>query len=187
MRLMFLILVLVGFARAAQADIFIGNAGDVIQTGEGTYLYDLYSIDEHRNPFFGAEIDPELPSLPLKSNLPFSVDSELLARKLTDANRLLPGLGDSILAALKSYYWRSSAKKGEPEYYSAEASRFKAAARNGGTISVSAPLAEQLDQPNRVALLFHEAISSLLLPTLVRDKGSYQQEQRNVVEIVGWL
>lgn len=172
------------FTPSSWAEVFVGNAGDIIRTSKGTFLLDLYEAGIHENPFFGSSIDPNLPSPPRRSQLRLDFSNDLLNRKLTDMNTLAPGLGDYALAAIKMYDWIFETDSAQRTAPAGKLTVTRIAERSGGTIRINEALWRELDEKNRIALVIHEAVSSLLRADL---SPIGKQSQRDVTEIIGWI
>lgn len=165
----------------ASTGIFIGNGGDGVEVGNRLFVKDLFLAHAHENPYFGNEIDPGLPGLPDETTIEFGYPRELLARKLTDLNKALPGLGDYLLASMKVYHWKLQdlplRKIVGPEQivaYPAGLEQIQIANRFQFFIRIDRAAYARLDDANRVALLLHEAVFSLVRPFPVSDGRAYQ-------------
>lgn len=154
------------------ANGFVGNGGNGVQLGSKIFVYDLFIVNAQAKPYFGNEIDETLPSLPSDEAFQFTYSKTLLKRKLTDLNRIAPGLGDYILMSMKSYNWVLVDTTLTPIKIAKSAIKLPAGARvvqianrNDLIIRINRAAWEKLDGANKIALLIHEAVFSLLRPT----------------------
>ncbi len=165
----------------ASNGIFIGNGGDGMEIGGRLIMKDLFLANAHRNPYFGDKIDPQLPDLPGEATMEFDYPRELLARKLTDLNQVLPGFGDYVLASIKVYHWMLQdfplSKIEDHEeiiVYPSSVHQVQIANRFQASIRIDQKAYQRLDDANRVALIIHEAVYSLVRPLPAGDGRSYQ-------------
>jgi hypothetical protein len=173
------------------ANGFVGNGGNGIQLGSKIFVYDLFILSAHTKPYFGNEIDETLPSLPSDEAFQFTYSKTLLKRKLTDLNRIAPGLGDYILMSMKSYNWvlvdtpLTSIKiaKGAIKL-PAGARVLQIANRSDLIIRINRAVWQKLDDANKIALLIHEAVFSLLRP-IPDDAGFMVQPADVAYKITG--
>jgi hypothetical protein len=177
---------------AAASGYVIGNGGDGVFVKGRLVLRDL---DESgvTEPYFGDLIDPDIEArmsaLPIDpSTLPFSW--QLLARKLTDLNRLSPDLGQFVLEAIRSYAWialpASLALVPDPEYLlDASIPPVQIANRLDTTIRIASGAWRQLDDANRIALIIHEAVYSLLRPICERTSNTCFQSAHTARDLTG--
>ena len=162
---------------------FVGNGGQAIDIDGELVPRDLFELHLHREPYFGPTADPavlmRLASFSLLSGL--HVPEDLMAIKLTDLSSVSRGLGDCFLRALERYDWQFVTeplpRTNECDPYIQLASGVpwvQVANRLRETIFVHQPSWERLSPQHKVAILIHEAVYSLLMPTAV-DGKSFQQ------------
>lgn len=160
------------WSQISSANIRVGNGGEGIIVKDKIYLRDLFEANLHLHPHFGPvagfRIYRQLPQSALND---FPVSQSLLARKLTDLNVMSPALGYYVLAAINSYFWQlvktplhPFPDDGSPLIY-AEGQRIPLANRFQSTIRIDAFSWAKLSEEQKVALILHEAIYSLLKPT----------------------
>jgi|GEM_PF-4469788 len=165
-----------------------GNGGEGIDDHGRLYVRDLYSIGAHTSPWFGDAVDPHLPPLP---KFTFAYPRNLLARKLTDLNEGTPGLGDFLLMAIKQYTWTLV----DAELNLADSLRDPVkippgikikhiAGRFGHSIRINKVNWMKLNDENKVALIIHEAVFSLLEPT-ADPNGFFSQSSEVARELTG--
>lgn len=173
----------------------IGNGGQGIEKNGVLTLRDLVEAGVEHNVFIGKDEDPLIMSrmggLPIpQDQLPVSKD--LLARKLSDLNSLYPNLGLFVLDAIKSYSWiainTSLDFTPDPEHFLATKPQdlIQIANRLDSTIRVDRSKWLEMDQGNRVALVIHEALYSLLKETC-NSENICSQQARAARAITGRL
>lgn len=152
----------------------IGNGGDAVNINGQLYARDLVENGIENRPYFGELLDSslvdELERLPIDENeLPFS--KQLLHRKLSDLNSIHPYLGHYILEALKSYTWSAvnvplatTINQGEI-FLGLNKGLVQIANRLDRTIRIHKKSWSRLNNEQRVVILLHEAIYSLIKPT----------------------
>lgn len=167
--------------------LIVGNAGDGVLLGGTVYLRDLYEDANHKRPFAGSEIDPEIRYRLLaktwngryyltarEGTALVSLDANLFARKLTDLNRLHPNLGFMILAAAESLQWKMESD--DSVFQMAKELRvvdgvpvvqrayYPLANRTAQGVALQESSWFRMPESNRVALILHELYSALQLP-----------------------
>ncbi|MGE3261020.1 MAG: hypothetical protein AB7K68_04495 [Bacteriovoracia bacterium] len=170
---------------------FVGNGGDGVEIEGRLYVRDLVMLGIHESPFVGESTDPRLPVFPTSRAMPFSFPRELLARKLTDLNRVAPGMGDFLLVSMKLYTWvlqdfplTPINNPGDTVILPPGSKVVQIANRLGTTIRIHRESWNRLNDENKAALLIHEAVYSLVRP--VREEGSkFFQPARTAQEITG--
>lgn len=173
------------------ANGFVGNGGEGVEYDGKVVVYDLFSFGVHKNPYFGAQSDPLFPALPSPKELGFEYPKDLLQQKLTDLNRIAPGMGDYVLMTMNSYTWvlqdfplTPIKRIDDPVILPTGARLTQIANRLGMTIRIHKDTWGRLDDANKVALIVHESIFSLVRPMPVQ--GGFQvQSSRTAREIVG--
>lgn len=150
--------------------VFVGNGGEGYASNGSLYTRDLYDYDLHMAPWFGNYADPLLSNeIKLWNPLnltPFEV--ELLARKLSDLNSAQEFFGDDILLILKYFHWSFTEENLvliEPDEIRKpieSKNRFSIANRFLNSIVINKSLFESLNSENKIALILHEAIFSVL-------------------------
>lgn len=174
------------------AHVFVGNGGEGVEIGGRLFLRDLYETGTHLDPRFGREIDPAL-SLRVESGaslLPPDVDRSLLARKLSDLQRLSPLLGALAWASIEYYRWALvdeplalPPEEGSPFRPGLGRERVALANRYQGIIRLHKSGWARLSSEHRVALLLHEALYSFHLPEC-RRPGDCRQPAERVRDLV---
>lgn len=191
MKFILLLLALTSTPSLVSANGFVGNAGDGLEFDGKIVVYDLFSFGVHKNPYFGVEKDPLFPSLPSYKEMGFEYPKNLLQQKLTDLNSIAPGMGDYVLMAIKGYTWvlqdfplTPIKRTDDPVILPAGSRLIQIANRLGMNIRIHKETWGRLDDANKVALIVHEAIFSLVRPMPV--EGGYEvQPSRTAREIVG--
>lgn len=163
----------------AEPGIFIGNSGDGVLLNKKIYLYDLYESDLHLKPYFGDTVSVRIQqhaylTASLKS---LGINEDLLLKKLTDAEKLKNGLGVYLMQVISRYQWIFTGltlpllpDKAPVGYIE----RLSLARRVHGSIFIDSERFNQMDAQNKVALIVHEAVSSLLRP--VCEDGICEQK-----------
>lgn len=174
----------------------LGNGADGLIVDSKLYLRDLVEAGVETQPYFGDKIDARLAErikvLSIdKTRLPYS--EELLVRKLSDLNRIYPYFGDYIFEALQSYQWLAVQAPlfllPDPEtVVDLPFERVQIANRLDFTIRVHHDSWMRLNDENRVALLIHEALYSLLEPVCeAAPSVTCEQPGRVARTFTGWL
>ena len=191
MRILFLLILICTFNAKARANGFVGAGGDGVEIGGKIIVHDLFSLGIKEHPYFGNQIDPLLPELPPQSAMNFTFPRLLLRQKLTDLNRIAPGLGDFVLMSMRSYTWVLADFELKPildpddvVILPTGARLVQIANRLGLTIRIHRQRWIRLDDANKVALLIHEAIYSLVQP-VPAPGGFAVQNARAAREITG--
>ena len=158
------------FARAGGSG-FVGNGGDGVELNGQLYLRDLWSLGLEGSAFVGTAIDSKQPLPPDSSSISFVYPQDLLTRKIADLNRACPGVGDYVLGSIKSYAWvledfplTPIQDSDDPLLLPPGARLVQIANRFGNTIRIHAASFARLDDVNKVALIIHEAVYSLITP-----------------------
>ncbi|KYG64845.1 hypothetical protein AZI86_11625 [Bdellovibrio bacteriovorus] len=164
------------FSSFAFANGFVGNAGSGIAINGAIFVQDLYSVSAHLNPYIGPSVDLRLAGL---KRFSFPVPEKLLLQKLTDLNKAVPRLGDVLILAMNEYDWILVDEElvllnegDDPVALPAGAERVQLANRLQGLIRINSHGWSKLDEANKVALLIHEAVYSLLTPNLIQGAQS---------------
>lgn len=162
------ILLLTLFSLSAHASyLFIGNGGEGTLGQRGQIvLRDLYEEGCAEDPYIGADFSP-LTETRLRNspNLRLDYDSRLLARKINDLDLLSKNLGRVVLETILFYNWDYTGNIRMSPDSAANADlfpRFPLAYRLQKKISVDREKWQRMDDVQRVALIIHEAIYSLL-------------------------
>lgn len=160
-----------GYGLSAPADYFrVGNGGEGVLLADGVYTRDLHDFHLHRAPWFGQEVEASLLAKVTAWN-PLALspeECELLARKLTDLNRFYDFFGDDVMEVLQFFYWTLTDQDLvliEPDEVTTPVypqQRLAIANRHLGSILIHRENFARLNGPNKVALLIHEAVYSLM-------------------------
>lgn len=149
--------------------IFIGNAGEGVVLPDGQILLRDLAEAGILRPSFGDKIDESLSAAVERiSMLPMlQINKSLLKRKLTDLNTISPKLGEILALSLAIYQWnfvRGDALRVNPEdpLTAHDERRVELATRLLGRISVNYDAFVKMNDVQRVALLIHEGLFSLL-------------------------
>lgn len=170
------------------ANGFLGNPGKGVLVDDKVFLQDLYSLGIHENPHFGSEILPEFTHLP---ELGFAYPENLLARKLTDIETAVPGLGQYILASMKVYDWflikedlKTITDDTDPVALPPGALLIQLANRRDASIRINENNWVKMDDANKTALIIHEAVYSFVTPRRLRY-GNTEQPSEVAKEVTG--
>jgi hypothetical protein len=133
------------------------------------YLLDLVEAGVQKDPFFDADVptrpdfqeqvDLALTNLKLKQST-----RVLIAKKLSELDRISRSAALEILLGMKMYSWRMVDAKLMPTYdehtaiLRPEGTRVQLASRTTRTIMLSKQDTDQLDDANLAALVFHEIL-----------------------------
>lgn len=155
---------------------FVGNAGSGVSVHGALFVQDLYSVSAHLKPYIGPSVDLRLAAL---KKFPFPIPETLLLQKLTDLNKAATHLGDFLILAMNEYDWILVDEElvlldegNDPVALPAGAERVQLANRLQGLIRINSHGWSKLDDANKVALLIHEAVYSLLTPNLIKGAQS---------------
>lgn len=189
-RALMLIVLLGVFPFFAQAQfVFVGNGGEGVQEGPHLFTRDLYEYDLHTSPYFGPFRDPRILRL-LTAGAPLLLNdsqSDLLVRKLTDLEYMIPGLGQGLLKVLQFYHWRFVPHDLalSPDHVRSEIPedrRVAIANRYMASIIVNETAFQSLDDGNKIALLLHEAVYALL--PIRRQKGNLGEQDVGMARLL---
>lgn len=184
----FILTLLVSFSSAAY--VRIGNGGEGVLENGQIYVRDLYEQNSHLNPWFGGSTSPALLEAWNKTNLSkhFSEARELILRKLTDIEKVYPGLGFVTLSALDKYdyFFVEHLELLENDSPSVPDSvRVQIAMRRYKTVYLSKSAWKIMSVESRAALLIHEGIYGLA--TIVCNQEACEQKSRAVRPLIGQL
>lgn len=162
---------------------FVGNGGQAYEVDGQLVPRDLFELGLHHDAYFGNSEDSDIrkgvESLILPAELNFN--KQLLSRKLSDVNHVVPKLGDCLLMSLLKYSWLVS-EAPLPRTHEGD---------NLLTIDTMSPIVQivnriqnklhihrsswaRLNEQHRIALMIHESVYSLLKVTEVSE-DAYQQ------------
>lgn len=157
----------------AKGGNIVGNGGDGFFDGKRVYVRDLWEASAYRpTPWIGEKADPGIPMATIETSMKaIGVSNDLLRRKLTDVNAFRPGLGDALVKVIESYVWVLTGETIElpaPETSYAElltpppGPRVQLAVRNDGIIKIRSDWWALMAPEDRLGLVLHEAMTSLL-------------------------
>lgn len=149
--------------------IHVGNGGEgVLDLNGRLYVRDLYERGLHKSPYVGSDVDFQIADKDrlIKLTGSLGVTNELMLRKLNDLNDISPGLGDIVWRAIDAHSWffvpklvPLSKQKGLTNL---SVTGVLIANRLREKIRIEKKLWSQLDEVNRLALIIHEALFSLM-------------------------
>lgn len=176
-----------------------GNGGGGVLEEGKPYLLDLVESGIEKAPFFDTtvEADPVYKARVAQafSSLP-DTPNELVSQKLTEISHLDQVLAASLMKVMELYFWKPidftlvHIPDEETVIDIDPSLQVQLAARLEHSIEINAMAWEQLDQANKAALIFHEALYALLVPDQVTTATGvtyYQQSSPRAREIVGYL
>lgn len=176
----------------------VGNGGDGLLISGKLFVRDLVESGVQFEPYVGSKVvfskgfKARLRAMSIdEGSLPFS--RELLAAKLSDLENLSPYLGHFVLEAILAYRWiavdSALAPIGDYEMVLKElpANQVQIANRLDTTIRVHNESWNRLNDRNKIALIIHEAIYSLLKPKCEESPYRCFQSARVARNIVGKL
>lgn len=162
----------------AHAAIRIGNGGEGTCPDRSSqepchtviYLRDLYQANLHLAPYLGDEIDPEIEKEVNASEAVRSIgiSKSLLARKLTDLQKMQLHFGHIVLSAIEVYRWQfvDSALKLLPDDAPIEeipdSWRVPVANRFQDVIRIDRAAWQLMPEVHKMALVIHEALYAML-------------------------
>ena len=163
--------------RAAPGGDVIGNGGDGVVVDGQLYLLDLVEFGNHKRPYIDANAKAEendLATLSKVAHLP--IDRALLAKKISEIRTISPILADSLVQAVRMYTWNlvdyDLVDVGD-ENTIVDLPRTQIAIRTRKMILINQTAIERLDAINRVALILHEVIYAMILPTRILDRREW--------------
>lgn len=189
MKLLFLFLIII-VPKISIAQVHVGNGGEGVLTDTGELvLRDLYE-SKNSNYQIGLEINYNLYQQILKTKLPsFGISPELFARKLNDLEKLHYGLGALTLYAL-SKYSISFINQDLPllldDSNLPNSRRVQIAIRRYLDIAISKNAFYRLSQKQRIALLVHEGLFTLL-KLQCNSENVCEQSAKKIRELIGNL
>lgn len=144
----------------------IGNGGEGVLENGRIYVRDLYEQGSHLNPWFGADTAPHVWAAWYGSRLftQFSAERDYVVRKITDIERIFPGLGFAAIRALDKYNYIFVEKLDLLNNDSdtvPDSRRVQIAVRRYGDLYLSKEAWAKMDVEARAALLIHEAVYGL--------------------------
>lgn len=173
----------------------VGNGGEGILQDGRLYVRDLIEYGVHESPWVGSEVNADLRReihswRDLRLNY---AQKEILARKLTDANRLFPRFGTYIADAIQFFSWRFlDVRLGLfPEQFTLIPypvdKRRQIASRYLHSIVVDNKEFDRLDDVHKVALFVHEAVYAMARVVLTHDSSKPLQDLGATKAIVAGL
>ncbi|HVK60689.1 MAG TPA: hypothetical protein VM432_04020 [Bdellovibrionales bacterium] len=162
------------------------------------YLLDLADYDLHKNAATITTTTDTTFIIAMKANnLPEWLPFEALTRKLTDLEKLDPVFASAVFETLIKMEWVKTALTLEPTPDRVDVpvniELLQLARRDGPIVRVQSQLWDELDEPNRVALVIHEAVAALaaenVVPKQVRalcaslfSTAFYEREPKYIAE-----
>ncbi len=159
----------------------VGNGGHGIRQAGRIFLYDLWESGLHDREKIGVPTSDMARSLEafFSSDLAHTFPHDpafvtLLSKKLVDIHEMDPILTLTLVETIQAYGWAFTDARlrplrlPDPVHDVAEGDIVLLANRSGRFIYLYRQAWNQMDQWNRVALVLHEAIYSLLPPLVVR-------------------
>ena len=162
-----------------------GNGGDSVEMNGQQYLLDLVEFGNYAAPYFdsGAVADPkDLERLHVLGDV--QVNRALVARKISQVRAYSPGLAEAMLRAISMLRWQAVAyplEDAEDENTIVKLPRVQVAIRVRDSIMINLLAFAGLNEENRVALIFHEVIYSLLRPEIRHERGIKTVHQQSSV------
>jgi hypothetical protein len=185
--------------QSALANKEAGNGGDAIQIGNKLYLLDLVEAGVEESPQIDLTAQPSAElSKRVDQALPEGFPKPLVAKKLTEIERINPMMSHIILRAMELYQWKlvNSAlldvADENTELVVPANKLFQLAIRKSVSILVDRSLWQKLDDANKTALVFHETLYALDAPRnlgydiVPRYPAQYQSSPK-AREINGYL
>ncbi len=149
--------------------LFIGNGGEVFRLGQTYFVRDLVEASVHHDPYFHCSLTSEIEAkLDLKKLDQIGIDKTLLAQKLCDLDFVYPGFSQVFVSSLNFHSWTlidetlGQLPDDGPLLNLKFGARKQLANRTLFNIRIQAQIWQQLNPENKIALIFHEVIFSLL-------------------------
>lgn len=159
------------FSYLSYAGILVGNGGEGFLENKKIYVRDLYDAGIHQSPYFGEVAETRWLDWHKASNIKsIGVSETLLAKKLTDINKMEPHLGTWISQIINQYSWIFTEKElsllldDAPIKKDSEKNRVQIANRDLNTIRINSKAWKALSEEQKIALVIHEAIYSMVKP-----------------------
>lgn len=175
--------------------LFIGNGGEVLKSQNGVFLRDLVESNSHLEPYFhctGASFTINTDTLAYLQHL--QIDLQLFYNKLCDLDHIVPQLSLIFSEAFQKYSWvfikenLGLLPEDEQIIPLTQFERIQVANRTLNSIFIQEPTWQQLNPKNKIALVFHEVIFSLLRPECTNTECSQlKQSSRVTRQIIGQL
>lgn len=148
-----------------------GGGGDLVYVNGKYYLLDLLEAGVEENPYIDHSITPNPDYVQrLNSVLPAGFPNELIAKKMTEIERLNKMTALVLIRTIEAYQWKlvnSALLDIQDEFTDLDIPRqnlLQLAVRKSSTILVDRDLWKKIDVGNQVALVFHEVIYALHPP-----------------------
>lgn len=196
-RIIFIIFSIFSFSTPSVAGpgIVIGNSGDGYLNSDGRVLLrDLVEVGLTENAFIGYASDPFIKRHVIQQRIGLgSYNQDALIFKLSGIQKYAPALGDLLLKAIGMHQWRFISSPLSPlphdERLIEVPSDYKPvqiANRLNRSIYVHKAMWDRMPEKHQIALVVHEAVSSLLKPQCSEEGGCFQSARR-ARELVGLL
>jgi hypothetical protein len=187
------IVAILGHSAEARSTEWRGGIG--IQTESGIQLLDLVESGARGMPGFRKpeNVNPRVLVRVSEALRGVRAPSEWVAEKLTELLSIDPGLAWSILRTLELFQWAFAreplpAPSDEGSFLRIAPEKWvRLADRQEGVILLAPEYWEQLEAFQQAALILHEALYALIVPSLFPGIGSAEQSVQAVREINGYL
>lgn len=168
-----------------------GNGGNGVYIHGQFYFFDLVEHGVEKNPYFdpSVTVNAEIKDR-LLNTLPSEFPIELIAKKLSELEKIDPIFSNVIMRAMELYDWvliESELKTIDDTETILNIELNQIAVRTNEKIYIDRYLWRKLDKANRTALIFHEAIYALILPKEDRQTGSLDQSSSSARAITGFI
>ena len=168
-----------------------GNGGDGVYIGEKLYLLDLVEYGIENSVVFDEEENTQV-SAQVRSTLradQFPV--ELISKKLSEIYKVDRLFAYSMIKVLKSFRWNLVSKELiniKDENAAINSSFVQLAIRKNRSVMIDKNLWAKLDPANQAALIFHELLYVMVIPTpSATNPAVFWQNSALAREMAGYL
>jgi hypothetical protein len=167
-----------------------GNGGDGLRRNGKLYVLDLVEAGAELKPFFSKTVVTN-PKISCRLETVFSsqsVPTKLLSLKLSEIEKVDKAFAEALLQTIELYSWRwvnaalVDIKDEDSSLDYPQKNLVQVAIRRGQNIKVNREAWKLLDDGNRAALIFHEAVYALIKPA-----SSGIQSSPRAREVAGYL
>lgn len=163
---------------------FIGNGGEVVKIGKHFYLRDLVESNIHHSPYFNCSSQKGDDATKIYSAIieELSLNKELLSLKLCNLAEIRPEFSEVFTEAINQFSWvlvdeeLGGLELQEDIFKFPKDSKKTLANRTLNQIRIQRQIWNTLNPENKIALVFHEVIYSLLKPECA-DTLCHRQQQ----------
>lgn len=184
---LFYLFILLSF-QSLSSTLFIGNGGELFEIDSKLVLRDFAEYNLFNQPHFECN-DKSFPSVNKIDLIFFSklrISKELLSQKLCDIQLISPKLELVIAGLINHHSWVLVDQElgllpdDSPLFELKSRKRLQLANRTLSTIRINKDLWFQLDESQKIGLIIHEMIYSLLKPFCIDQECNYKKQPARI-------